>query len=60
MRVGAPFEVIALDIMGPLPLTARGNKYTLVVGDDFSKWVEILPLQDMRAETVADLLVERV
>ena len=60
VRVGAPFEVIAMDIMGPLPLTARGNKYILVVWDYFSKWVEILPLQDMRAETVAHLLVELV
>ena len=58
--VGAPFEVMAMDIMGPLPLTARGNKYVLVVADSFSKWVEIIPLPDMKAETVADRLVDRV
>lgn len=32
-NVGAPFERIALDILGPLPLTKQGHKYLLVIGD---------------------------
>ncbi|KAJ8033437.1 hypothetical protein HOLleu_23675 [Holothuria leucospilota] len=30
-RVGAPLERIAIDILGPLPVTDRGNKYIMVV-----------------------------
>ncbi|KAJ8953762.1 hypothetical protein NQ318_015418 [Aromia moschata] len=30
---GAPFERVAVDILGPLPVTDRGNKYLMVVMD---------------------------
>ncbi len=36
-NVGAPMERIALDVMGPLPLSERGNKYLLIVADYFTK-----------------------
>ena len=55
-----PFEKIAIDLMGPLPETPTGNKHLLVVCDYFSKWVELLALPDIRAETVAERLVEDV
>ncbi|GFS61308.1 retrovirus-related Pol polyprotein from transposon 412 [Trichonephila clavipes] len=42
-NVGAPFERIAFDILGPLPRTASGNKYLLVVMDYFTKWPEVYP-----------------
>ena len=45
MRVGAPMDRWALDILGPLPVTSRGNRYILVVTDAFSKWVEFIYLQ---------------
>ena len=32
-NVGAPMERIAIDVMGPLPISDRGNKYILVVSD---------------------------
>ena len=34
---GHPMEWIAMDILGPLPLTECGNKYILVIGDYFTK-----------------------
>lgn len=55
--VGAPMRRMALDILGPLPETERGNKYVLVVGDYFSKWIEAYPVPDEKAETVAQKLV---
>ena len=45
MRVGAPMDRWALDILGPLPVASRGNRYILVVTDAFSKWVEFIYLQ---------------
>ena len=46
-----------IDILGPLPTTARNNKYILVVGDYFSKWKEAYPMPNMEATTIANLLV---
>ena len=59
-QVGAPWERVAMDIAGPFPTTQQGNKYLLVVQDYFSKWVEVFPMADQTAETVATLLVDQV
>ena len=37
-------ECIALDILGPLPLSESGNQYLLIVADYFTKWPEAFPL----------------
>ncbi|GFY29442.1 retrovirus-related Pol polyprotein from transposon 412 [Trichonephila clavipes] len=55
---GAPFERIAFDILGPLPRTASGNKYLLVVMDYFTKWPEVYPIPDQEAPTVAEAVVQ--
>lgn len=55
--VGMPMERVAMDVVGPLPETERGNKYILVVGDYFSKWMEAYPIPDQTAVTVADKFV---
>ena len=59
-RCGYPMERIAVDIMGELPETERGNKYVLVVSDYFTKWPECYPMPNMEAVTVAKLLVEQL
>ena len=55
--VGGPWDVLALDYIGPLPLTPRGNKYILVLTDLFTKYVEVLPVPDQIAEACARLLL---
>ena len=57
--VGAPLERVAMDILGPLPETDRGNRYVLVVGDYFTKWIEAYPLPNQEANTIARVLVEQ-
>jgi len=59
-NVGAPFERIQMDILGPLPLTILGNKYLLVVVDCFTKWVEAFPLKNIRARTVAEVFLSQI
>ncbi|GBN34938.1 Retrovirus-related Pol polyprotein from transposon 412 [Araneus ventricosus] len=49
--VSAPNEMMGIDLMGPLPVSTRGNRYCLVIVDYYSKWVELFPLR--RATTVA-------
>ena len=57
-NVGEPMERIAIDIMGPLPVTQNGDKYIMVVADYFTKWTEAYAIPDQTAETVAAVLVE--
>lgn len=55
--VGYPLDRIAIDIMGPLPLTKDKNKYILVIGDYFTRWMEAYSLPSQHAENVAEKLV---
>jgi hypothetical protein len=55
--VGAPMERIALDLIGPLPLSHKGNTYVLIVSDYFTKWVEGYPIPDMETTTIVDNFV---
>ena len=57
-QVGAAMERIAVDIMGPLPVTNRGNKFVMVVGDYFTRWTECYAIPDHKAPTVATKLTE--
>lgn len=56
-NVGAPLERVAVDVLGPLPVSNSGNKYILIVGDYFTKWVEANALENQQAETVAEVIV---
>ena len=57
-NVGAPSERIALDVLGPLPLSESGNKYLLLIADYFTKWPETYSLPNQEAITVAEVLVK--
>ena len=54
---GATLERVGIDIMCPLPETTRGNRFILVVGDYWSKWMEAFPIPNHTAATVASTLV---
>ena len=51
-----PFWQVALDIMGPLP-ESSGNKYILLIGDQFTKWYEATPMSNQKASTVTKVFV---
>jgi hypothetical protein len=48
--VGEPMERVAMDILGPLPMSKNGNKYVLVISYLFTKWTEALPIPDREAK----------
>ena len=56
-HAGAPMERVHLDFLGPLPKTVRGNEYCLVMVDQFTKWVECVPLPSQNAEITAHAAV---
>jgi hypothetical protein len=60
IEVGRPMELWAMDILGPLPTTTRGNQYILVMSDHFTKWVEAVPIANQTAKTVAEAFVNEV
>jgi transposase InsO family protein len=55
-----PFYTVSMDMVGPLATTFRGNRYILVCQDAFSKWVEMVPLTNARAATVADAFMTAI
>ena len=54
-----PLEFVAIDVLGPLPTTSRGNRFVLCITDRFSKMSVAVPLLDQTASTVAQTLVDR-
>ena len=56
-RTGAPWDVLATGFLGSFPVTARGNRYILVLTNHFSKYVEVIPVPDLKAETCANKVV---
>ena len=54
--VGYPMQLVAVDILGPLPESPKGNSYLLVVGDYFTRWMEAYPIPSQEASTVARTL----
>ena len=53
------FDDLLLDIIGrDLPRTRSGNRYILAVICNVNKWPTIIPLKDLKAETVAEKLLE--
>ena len=57
-NTGYPMQRVAMDIVGPLPSTERGNRYILVVVDYFTKWPEAFAIQNQETRTVAQKLVD--
>ncbi len=45
-NVGASFERIFIDLLGPLSLSTDGNKDMLVALDYFTKWPEVYSIAD--------------
>jgi len=48
-----PLMDLYVDLLGPLPRTASGNEYLLVIVDRFSKMIRAIPLQRIDAEPIA-------
>ncbi|KAJ8913094.1 hypothetical protein NQ315_007043 [Exocentrus adspersus] len=54
------FEVIAVDLFGPLPETPRLKRWILIIEDIATKWVELFALEKATSEACAMLLIEEI
>ena len=54
------WDRIAMDILDVCDPTLVEYRYILVIADYFSKWTEAFPIKNKCADTVADLLVEKI
>ena len=57
-QASAPMERVHLDFLGPLPKTPSGNEHVLMMVDQFTKWVECIPLASQTAEVTAKAAVD--
>ena len=52
-HAGFPMERVHLDIVGPFHISKSGNRYILVMVDQFTKWVELAALPEQNAQLTA-------
>ncbi|KAM3613777.1 uncharacterized protein V6R79_004953 [Siganus canaliculatus] len=57
IEVKEAWAVLGMDLIGPLPTTAKGRKYILTATDLFTKWVVAKPLRTKTAAEVSHKIV---
>ena len=50
------FSTVHIDVVGPLPPN-QGFSYLLTLIDRFTRWGEVVPLKDTKAETIANAFI---
>ena len=56
-HMDGPFQRIALDFVGPLPMTESKNRFILACVDYATKYPEAIALRDQEASTVSNALI---
>ena len=54
--ITTPFLKVAIDIVGPLQLTQKKNRYILTLIDIATRWPDAVPLPDIETHTVVEAL----
>lgn len=59
-KISFPFQLISLDLLGPLPRSRAGNQHLLVISDWFSKYVLVHPMRKATAASIVKFLENHV
>lgn len=57
---GAAFDKVAMDIVGSLPQTPKGNKYVLTIQDQLTKFSLAAPLANITSVDIAGALISHL
>jgi len=60
LHAGRPWQIVAVDMVGLMPTSVRGNDWILVLTDHFLRWADALASPDVLASTVAKVLDQHV
>ena len=60
LHADPPWQKVAVDLVGPMPETARENRWILILVKHFTRWQDALAIPDATAPVVAEALDERV
>lgn len=55
-----PYQMISIDLMGPLPVTRKQNCYILVVTCCFSKFCHIYPIKKATSQIIVKIMEEQI
>lgn len=55
-----PFQMLSMDLVGPLPVSKKQNTFLLVVTCCFSKYCMLFPIRRATAEIIARILEEQI
>lgn len=59
-EVTAPWQVVSLDLMGPLPKSKKGNTMLFVITCWFSKLALLFPLRTAKADKICEILENQI
>jgi hypothetical protein len=58
-KVTRPFQLIGIDIAGPLPKTKKHNRFFLLMVDYYTGWVECEPIKDIESNTIINKIMKK-
>lgn len=59
-NVEQPWEIVCVDLSGPLPRSTAGNTWLLVMQDRFTKWVEVRQLRKTTSHAVVTAMEDQI
>src|SRR6185437_11508689 len=60
IQIGRSFERIGIDLVGPLPITTRTNRYIIIATDYLTRGPEAKAVSDAGANTLAQFIFEEI
>ena len=55
-----PWDTVSIDVVGPLPVDGRGNRFIVTMMDVYSRYLIAVPVRNHKAPTVSRCLYESV